>query len=71
MSRTFLVAVDDAGKDDINRDIENNTEQEGDILITGRESEKLVLILNINNIWSLESVCYTIELLYFLFVYLV
>ena len=55
MSRTFLVAVDDAGKDDINRDIENNTEQEGDILITGRESEKLVLILNINNIWSLES----------------
>ena len=55
MSRTFLVAVADAGKDDINRDIENNTEQEGDILITGRESEKLVLILNINNIWSLES----------------
>ena len=71
MSRTFLVAVADAGKDDINRDIENNTEQEGDILITGGESEKLVLILNINNIWSLESVCYTIELLYFLFVYLV
>ena len=55
MSRTFLVAVADAGKDDINRDTENNTEQEGDILITGRESEKLVLILNINNIWSLES----------------
>ena len=71
MSRTFLVAVADAGKDDINRDIEDNTEQEGDILITGRESEKLVLILSINNIWSLESVCYTIELLYFLFVYLV
>ena len=49
------MAVADAGKDDINRDIENNTEQEGDILITGRESDKLVLILNINNIWSLES----------------
>ena len=50
ISRTFLLLVEDVGKNDIATNNENITEHEENILMTSRESEELVLILIINNI---------------------